>query len=93
MPHRDGAQRPLRRIVAQTDQRRDIGLAPRQTLVHVHAVDVARATAMVSSAEVLIAHLRLAIDKMKRELYGARSERGRKLLDQMKLELEELGAG
>jgi hypothetical protein len=54
---------------------------------------MSRATAMVSSAEVLIAHQRLAIDKMKRELYGARSERGRKLLDQMKLELEELGAG
>jgi transposase len=54
--------------------------------------EVARATAMVSSAEALIAHLRLAIEKMKRELYGARSERGRKLLDQMELELEELEA-
>src|ERR1700737_4949119 len=48
--------------------------------------------ATVSSAEALIAHLRLALEKMKRELYGARSERGRKLLDQMELELEELEA-
>ncbi|MGE0447492.1 MAG: IS66 family transposase [Vicinamibacterales bacterium] len=50
----------------------------------------ARAVAAASSAEALIAHLRLAIEKMKRELYGSRSEHGRKLLDQMELELEEL---
>lgn len=48
--------------------------------------------AAASSAEALIAHLRLAIEKMKRELYGSRSERGRKLLNQMELELEELEA-
>jgi len=29
---------------------------------------------------------------MRRELYGSRSERGRKLLDQMVLELEDLKA-
>lgn len=57
----------------------------------------ARATANVSSAEALIAHLKLAIEKMRRELYGSRSERGRKLvesqvLDQMELELEDLEA-
>jgi transposase len=48
------------------------------------------AEASAASAEALITHLRLAIEKMKRELYGSRSERGRKLLDQMELELEEL---
>ena len=57
----------------------------------------ARAAADVSSAEALIAHLKLAIEKMRRELYGSRSERGRKLvesqvLDQMELELEDLEA-
>jgi transposase len=57
----------------------------------------ARATANVSSAEALIAHLKLAIEKMRRELYGSHSERGRKLvesqvLDQMELELEDLEA-
>jgi transposase len=52
----------------------------------------ARAVANVSSAEALIAHLKLAIEKMRRELYGSRSERGRKLLDQMELELEDLEA-
>jgi transposase len=52
----------------------------------------ARAAANVSSASALIAHLKLAIEKMRRELYGSRSERGRKLLDQMELELEDLEA-
>ena len=52
----------------------------------------ARAAANVSSAEALIAHLKLAIEKMRRELYGSRSERGHKLLDQMELELEDLEA-
>jgi transposase len=52
----------------------------------------ARAVANASSAEALIAHLKLAIEKMRRELYGNRSERGHKLLDQMELELEDLEA-
>ena len=50
------------------------------------------AAARATSAEALIAHLRLAIEKLKRDLYGSRSEHGRKLLDQMELELEELVA-
>ena len=50
------------------------------------------AQADVSSAEALIAHLKLAIEKLKRELHGSKSERGRKLVDQMELELEELEA-
>ena len=52
----------------------------------------ANATASMTSAEVLIAHLKLAIEKMRRELYGSRSERGARLLDQMELELEDLEA-
>ena len=57
----------------------------------------ARAAANVSSAEALIAHLKLAIEKMRRELYGSRSERGCKLVEsqvlgQMELELEDLEA-
>ena len=50
------------------------------------------AAANVSSAEALIAHLKLAIEKMRRELYGSRSGHGRKLLDQMELELEDVEA-
>ena len=40
----------------------------------------------------MVAHLKLMIAKMKHDRYGASSERGRKLLDQMELELEELEA-
>ena len=54
--------------------------------------EAARAAASVSSAEALIAHMKLAIEKLKRELHGSRSERGKKLLDQMELELEDLEA-
>ena len=52
----------------------------------------ARAQASVSSAEALIVHLKLAIEKLKRELYGTRSERTARLIDQMELELEEMEA-
>ena len=52
----------------------------------------ARATANMSSAEALIAHQKLVIEKLRRELYGSRSEHTRKLLDQMELELEEMEA-
>jgi len=54
--------------------------------------DAARATATMSSAEALIGHLKLMIEKLRRELYGSRSERTAKLLDQMELELEDLEA-
>src|SRR5450631_2500128 len=46
--------------------------------------------AKVSGAEALIAHLQLVIAKMKRELYGPRSERSQRLIDQLELQLEDL---
>jgi len=65
--------------------------ADRSAVEAAHAkAEAARAQANVSSAEALIAHLKLAIEKLKRELYGSKSERAKKLLDQMELELEEL---
>jgi hypothetical protein len=48
--------------------------------------------AKLSGAEVLIAHLQLVIAKMKREMFGPRSERSQRLLDQLELQLEELAA-
>jgi transposase len=54
--------------------------------------ELARARADASSATALIAHLQLTIEKMRREIYGPRSERKARLLDQMELELEELEA-
>src|SRR5712691_6915272 len=50
------------------------------------------ARAKLSGAEALIAHLQLVIAKMKRELFGPRSERSQRLLDQLELQLEELAA-
>jgi transposase len=48
--------------------------------------------AKLSGAEALIEHLQLVIAKMKREMFGPRSERSQRLLDQLELELEELTA-
>ena len=50
------------------------------------------AEARASSAEALVAHYKLLIAKLKREQYGQSSERGRKLLDQIELQLEEVAA-
>ena len=48
--------------------------------------------AKLSGAEALIEHLQLVIAKMKREMFGPRSERSQRLIDQMELQLEELAA-
>jgi transposase len=50
------------------------------------------ARAKLSGAEALIEHLQLVIAKMKRAMFGPRSERSRRLLDQLELQLEELAA-
>jgi len=42
--------------------------------------------------QALIAHLKLAIEKLRRDLYGQRSERSQRLIEQMELQLEELEA-
>jgi transposase len=50
------------------------------------------AEACASGAEAMVAHLKLMIARLRHDRFGASSERGRKLLDQMELELEELEA-
>lgn len=50
------------------------------------------AQAVNASTEALIAHLKLEIEKLRRALYGGRSERTARLLEQMELQLEELEA-
>ena len=40
----------------------------------------------------MVAHLKLLIAKLRREQFGQSSERGRKLLDQLELQLEEAAA-
>ena len=50
------------------------------------------AEARASGAEAMVAYLKLLIAKLKHDRFGASSERGRKLLDQLELQLEELEA-
>jgi transposase len=54
--------------------------------------EIARMRTEATGAEALITHLRLTIAKMRRELFGPRSEHKARLLDQMELQLEELEA-
>ena len=48
--------------------------------------------AKLSGAQALIEHLQLVIAKMQREKFGPRSEKSRRLVDQLELQLEELAA-
>ncbi|QCO18539.1 IS66 family transposase (plasmid) [Azospirillum brasilense] len=71
----------LRAALAQAEARADAAEA-----------EAARARAMASNTEALIASLKLEIEKLRRELYGTRSERKARLLDQLEFQLEELEA-
>jgi transposase len=53
------------------------------------AADLAVAKAMASQDKALIAHQKLRIAKLERQIYGPRKERGAQLQDQMELKLEE----
>jgi transposase len=50
------------------------------------------AEARAAGAEAMVAHLKLMIAKLRRDQFGQSSERGRRLLDQLELQLEELEA-
>ena len=54
--------------------------------------ELANARARASADQALIAHLKLQIAKLNRERFGPHSERSRRLLDQLELQLEELEA-
>jgi transposase len=54
--------------------------------------EAAALRARASGDEALIAHLKLQIEKLRREKFGPRAERSARLLDQLELELEELEA-
>jgi transposase len=54
--------------------------------------DAAQARAALSSGAAMIAALKLEIEKLRRALYGTRSERKARLLEQLELQLEELEA-
>ena len=82
----------LMQLLAQRDQEIAAERAAR-------AAEAAKANAAMTSAEALIAHLKLQIEKLNRDRFGQRSERSarlgrirRGLLDQLELQLEELEA-
>lgn len=54
--------------------------------------ELAQAKAQQSDDQATIAHLKLMIEKLRRELFGPRAERTSRLLDQYELQLEELEA-
>jgi len=66
-------------------------LAERAARLEAEAV-AARAQAVNASTEALITYYKLEIEKLRRQLYGTRSERKARLLEQMELQLEELEA-
>ena len=67
-------------------------LVASEARVDAMADEAARARAAASGAEAVIATLRLEVEKLRRALYGQRSERRARLLDQLELQLEELEA-
>jgi transposase len=67
-------------------------LAASEARADAMAAEAAQAKAVASGTEALIAHLRLEIEKLRRELYGQRSERKERLLNQLELQLEEMEA-
>jgi chromosome segregation ATPase len=71
----------LRRALAAAEARADEAEAA-----------AARMVAEASNAEAVIAALKLMVEKLRREIYGQRSERKARLLDQLELKLEELEA-
>jgi transposase len=66
-------------------------IAERERAARIEA-ELAIAKAKASEDEALIAHQHLQIAKLTRQLYGARSERRVRLLDQMELAFEELAS-
>jgi transposase len=61
-----------------------------KSLLRERDAELVQARATASNADALIAHLQLAVEKLRRELYGVRSERKARLLEQTELALEEL---
>src|SRR5579863_9611820 len=75
--------------LAALQAEREARLLAEAEAAHAQA-EAANARAKLSDNQALIAHLELRIEKLKRELYGQRSERTARLLEQLELELEEL---
>jgi transposase len=69
-----------------------IALAAAEARAAMAEARASEAQAMVSGNAAVIATLKLEIEKLKRALYGQKSERRARLLDQLELQLEEIEA-
>ena len=78
--------------VTTTPDRLPDDIAALRTALAAEQLARREAEARASGAEAMVAHLRLLIARLKHDKYGASSERGRKLIDQLELELGELVA-
>ena len=78
----------LRAALAVAEARADEA----QAAAHRAEAEAAAVKAQLSGDAALIAHLRLEIARLTRTLYGQRSERTQRLIDQYELQLEELEA-
>ena len=78
----------LKRLVLAREQE----LAVARGQVATAAAEAAALRAKAADDEALIVHLKLHIEKLRRDRFGQRSERSARLLDQLELQLEELEA-
>ena len=78
----------LRAALAVAERRADLAETERDAAV----AEAADAKAKASGVEALVAHLTLQIQKLRRELYGKRSERTARLIDPLEMQLEDAEA-
>ena len=78
----------LRAALAESDAKATVAQAMATEAIAARA----KAEAKVSDAEVQVAHMKLMIEKLQRELYGVKSERKQRLLDQFEFQLGEFEA-
>jgi transposase len=78
----------LKRLLLAREQE----LAVAREQVATAAAEASALRARVADDQALIVHLKLHIEKLRRERFGQRSERSARLLDQLELQLEELEA-
>jgi transposase len=78
----------LKRLLLARDEELAVARAHAATV----AAEAASLRARAADDQALIVHLKLQIEKLRRERFGQRSERSSRLLDQLELQLEELEA-
>src|SRR6202008_2353808 len=83
----------VRAVLARENAALKAALAVAQTKGLEVEAELAVARAKASEDMALIAAQKLRIAKLERQVYGQRSERSARLIDQLALEFEELAAG